>query len=512
MKLRRRWRDSPAVSLFPFLAVLVCTMGVLILLLVFAVKSADTKARRAKQREQQKLQKQVHQLTFQLETEKLRIEGLSQFRPAVKHRLEEERLRRSHLEQELRNLREVAHQLKQQWQQLDEDVEVAKSSLNADRQKFELLKQRIAARKSELAELRDVIAHRPTIYSIVPTQSKHGTLRRPIYVECTSSGIVLRPCGIRIALDEFSIPIIPGNPLDAALLAIREYWNNYSDIGEEGEPYPLLVVRPGGATAYAIARRAMQSWDDEFGYELVEAEKVLDFGAQDKNLTEIVEQTVQDAMRKQRQWVALQQSAQPGGNRSKLARRLRRDLNSRIIDEMASPEAADPTAITEQGLATGNKQTENPLRNSLQLSTLGEANHAAAPGNPDMTAHSRSNDPPDSLADQRGADWALPTRTPGATAYRRPIRIECGENHLLVYSGDVHEPPAKIDMSSSIESTVDQLVEQVWRQIESWGMAEAGGFWKPVLRLRNLPGGRDRAQQLARLLEGSGLEIEGDWR
>jgi len=40
MRRRRRQNVQPGVSLFPFLAVLICTLGVLIVLLVLAAKSA----------------------------------------------------------------------------------------------------------------------------------------------------------------------------------------------------------------------------------------------------------------------------------------------------------------------------------------------------------------------------------------------------------------------------------------------------------------------------------------
>ena len=46
MKRLKRPKSGISVSLFPFLAVLICTMGVLIVLLVIAVKAADQHAAR----------------------------------------------------------------------------------------------------------------------------------------------------------------------------------------------------------------------------------------------------------------------------------------------------------------------------------------------------------------------------------------------------------------------------------------------------------------------------------
>ena len=116
------------------------------------------------------------------------------------------------------------------------------------------------------------------------------------------------------------------------------------------------------------------------------------------------------------------------------------------------------------------------------------------------------------MSKARGQDWALPTRTPGATAYRRPIRIVCSKSHYLVYSGAANQPPTSINITPTAENSVEQLVNNIWKLIESWGMAEVGGYWKPVLRLSATPDGVHRAKQLATLLEGSGIEIESALR
>jgi hypothetical protein len=56
--------------------------------------------------------------------------------------------------------------------------------------------------------------------------------------------------------------------------------------------------------------------------------------------------------------------------------------------------------------------------------------------------------------------------------------------------------------------SIQQFVSGIWTHMERWGMAVAGGFWKPVLKVRVAPGGEARFQELTRLLEDSGMEIE----
>ena len=64
-----------------------------------------------------------------------------------------------------------------------------------------------------------------------------------------------------------------------------------------------------------------------------------------------------------------------------------------------------------------------------------------------------------------------------------------------------------------MEVSIDEIVNQVWKQIEDWGIAEIGGFWKPVLRLSaESRTGAVRADELAGKLKNSGIEIERIWR
>ncbi len=117
------------------------------------------------------------------------------------------------------------------------------------------------------------------------------------------------------------------------------------------------------------------------------------------------------------------------------------------------------------------------------------------------------------LANERGENWALPTRTPGATPYRRPIRVDCRKDHYLIHNSQVDRASIRIAITNSVDVAIDELVNEVWGQIEGWGMAEIGGYWKPVLNLNtNDIQGAAKADELARKLESSGIEIERQWR
>ena len=91
---------------------------------------------------------------------------------------------------------------------------------------------------------------------------------------------------------DFASPIGPGNPLAAALRAIRE---NMCDRGNfdpqrDGEPYPLLLVRPRGIADYYLAREAMQWWTSDFGYELIDDDWKLTFPPPDPQMARLLQQ------------------------------------------------------------------------------------------------------------------------------------------------------------------------------------------------------------------------------
>ena len=577
MRRKRRRETGVAVSLFPFLAVLICTMGVLIVMLVMAVSSSADKAHDAKieQAEQFKVAKAT--LLDELDLEQFRVRSLSQMRPNLKRRLESEKLKRSHLEDEIVRLSDELKALHEQFEILTLDDVEARESEAADSQQISKLKKLIEDRRADLASLKQEVEGRPVLYSIVPTKTAAGTERRPIYIECTAEGILLRPSGIRISLDDFTKPILPGNPLDIGLLTTREYWNRFDTGKSLGEPYPLIVVRPGGATSYAVARRAMSSWDDEFGYELVEQSKMLNWGEPDPNLTRELTKAIAIAKNRQvdqvrsglaswfnegsRSSSAL--AGQPlsgGSNGGEMVASTGSDTQS---DRIGNADQGDSyrqgssgfnpglrkSASADRGSDSGqssfNATGQNPNRldtskdDSLSRFASSQKNRTGRPlttqaamqasakkssgntaggniGNTfqkDPVALSPQIPEVTPLSESRGENWALPTRTPGATPYRRPIRVDCFEDYYLVHRGGLERGTTRIAINQSVNIAIDELVNEVWNQIEGWGMAEVGGYWKPVLRLTTTDiQGASKADELARKLENSGIEVERQWR
>ena len=131
-------------------------------------------------------------------------------------------------------------------------------------------------------------------YALVPYHGASGTRRRPIYIECTSDRVILQPEGVELFSEDFREPLTDDNALASALRAQREYFADATR-NRDDPPYPLIIVRPDGAHAYAAARAAMESWDAEFGYELVDEDMQLAFPEVDAALVDVVREAVDEA-------------------------------------------------------------------------------------------------------------------------------------------------------------------------------------------------------------------------
>ena len=130
----------------------------------------------------------------------------------------------------------------------------------------------------------------------------------------------MQPEEIAFRASDFEGPLGPGNPLAAALPAEREFLlaQGGFDPQRDGEPYPLLLVRPSGITAYQAPRAAMRSAHCDFGYELVDEDWQLRYPPADVRLQQVVRQSVNDARREQ---LTLMEAAprQYGGRRLAMA-------------------------------------------------------------------------------------------------------------------------------------------------------------------------------------------------
>lgn len=289
MSSHKATENSDSVSLFPFLAVLLCTMGALLVLLVVLVDRAAKRQAELQHSptvalaraelpgletapEALQLRAELDQLeAYQRKLDELREEGTQ--------RLKNERLRLSHAEERTRRLEEELAKLAiaaQQLEQAAKNQEIDQEQAAVEMARLEKLVKETAAQNEKLREE----AHGKKSYAIIPYKGPNGTRRQPIYIECDQTGVVIQPEGLRLTVNDFVATSWPGNPLASLLRASREYLNEKASQAGEPEPpdpYPLLIVRPSGIKQYALARAAITSWDSDYGYEFIEEDTPLSY-------------------------------------------------------------------------------------------------------------------------------------------------------------------------------------------------------------------------------------------
>lgn len=530
MSRRSRGQDTPRISLFPFLAVLICTMGALLVLLVVMAKKAQAQAlvEQANTRKQAAEQndKKNEEAKVKLEAINWRIEMLRQSREKTAQRLNNHRRALGHIEEHIGRLREQLKQLKTSVEQLEALGSDGKKDL-ALQGELEKLRGQVELAERQLADAMEKARGRRAAYAVVPYEGRHGTRRWPIYLECKHDSIVLQPEGIVFTERDFFGDRGPGNPLAVALRAASEYLVR---TGQAGEPYPLLLVRPRGILAYYAARRAMKSWDADFGYEMIGQDWDLEYQPPDEGLATVVRDAVELARRRQESLrAAVLGRGRGGSGQGDSADRYDR-FGRGSGSEGDRQDGSDDEGTGSGGRGFGGSNPQSNSTNRAPHSYDSRTNHqpfdsrnehqaggsaATAPRSSDAASRAgesgtegdATSGRPTSLADARGKDWALPDASRGAIAFTRSIRVDCTADAVTIVPDDRRSGPRVIDVRGTTRDSVEQFVSAVWEHMRSWGIAGRGMYWKPVLNLHVAPGGQQRARELQQLLERSGMEV-----
>jgi hypothetical protein len=125
-----------------------------------------------------------------------------------------------------------------------------------------------------------------------------------------------------------------------------------------------------------------------------------------------------------------------------------------------------------------------------------------------MKMSQRPKEKPRSLAETRGANWGLSPAARASNPITRPIHIVCEGDKLLVHSERPGDAPVVVPLRQRTDDSVDQLVDQVQKRIEDWGLAGRGLYWRPQLILEVGQSGEGRYADLEALLADSGFDVK----
>lgn len=296
----RRPRQKLTVSTFPFLAVLLSAMGALILLLLVMDRRAKVVARaklqeaqetrqarltsrsleeeariRAEwQRERDRLHAilldQQRELSEQLNTVAKQAETTTQKTQEHKASLE---ILRTRLESEKRQLDRATTEMAQ----LKSELEKANRGAGHSRSAFAKWTGELLELERTLSELKRIRHQQGESYSLVPYRGKLGEARRPIYVECSTRGLVFHPEATLIENPRVEGSRIRTEINQRGLLLEKEKTSSRpAPRRESASPYVLFLVRPDGIDHYYEALAALSGFDIDLGYELIDAHWALD--------------------------------------------------------------------------------------------------------------------------------------------------------------------------------------------------------------------------------------------
>ncbi|MDR1963722.1 MAG: hypothetical protein LBQ50_08080 [Planctomycetaceae bacterium] len=295
------------VTLFPFLAVLLCTMGALIMLLVVIARNvreqsgeqgvanpvAVTVSDQNPKLTGEQATEILEQIKMGTEEAEWFTENLSQSKKEAEETLTEKKTQLALAEKETQKVQDELERLAKLAEQLERHEKTSTEEVARLKLRLEQRKRQQQKEELELAEIQKQSAEEAKSYAIIPYRGTAGTYRRPIYIECCDGKVILQPEGVELTETDFLLTNRPDNPLDTALRVIRQYYIETNQIVRGTEPYPLLIVRPSGVEAYEATRRAVGTWIQEFGYELVEEDWKIEYPEPSEELKTRIEKQLE---------------------------------------------------------------------------------------------------------------------------------------------------------------------------------------------------------------------------
>lgn len=297
----RRPRNKLEVSTFPFLAVLLCAMGSLILILMVFDRRAKLAANERNRMafEEKKTDRIAEINKLQQNHQDAQLVSAEQLTLA-KGKFDELVSQGKNLESKEEEIRNRLLQTQRKWEALDKWIRESRlrvdnkkernhsvtKHLEMERHESQEALKKLTEKERELAELSSrLVALKKLLldlkagglkpaesYSIVPYFGKRGESRKPIYVECAAGGVVFHP------------GVVAFGPEEGA--SIREELYHRARLLQENEapngsvpptPFLLLLVRPEGIESYWKLQKLLRSDKVDFGYELIDGDWKLDF-------------------------------------------------------------------------------------------------------------------------------------------------------------------------------------------------------------------------------------------
>jgi hypothetical protein len=109
----------------------------------------------------------------------------------------------------------------------------------------------------------------------------------------------------------------------------------------------------------------------------------------------------------------------------------------------------------------------------------------------------------------RGSNWGLPGANARSTGITRPMHVAVLLDRLVIIPerGDDRPQQQQRVPDRLRNSDIDAFVAAVQKEMNAWGLAVEGGYWKPRLEAAVAPDAEHHFADLQKALENSGFEL-----
>ena len=108
----------------------------------------------------------------------------------------------------------------------------------------------------------------------------------------------------------------------------------------------------------------------------------------------------------------------------------------------------------------------------------------------------------------RKPGWALKKQQAIGPAVTRGVRVLCTVDQLvLIPARGERGAPIVVRIEGKMQQTIDPFVAALHQYIDGWGLALAGGYWKPELHVEVAVGGEQHFYLLQKYLKRSGIIV-----
>lgn len=567
----RRPRTSTGISLFPFLAVLVCVMGSLIFLLLVTTTRIRAESVARAHEQLQSVEAAPDLLPPPIEApRRLPVEpeeGLEIYESpdlppdpvAVEEpvdnsrqaaalaaawsnkvddlsRQREERLR------QLAQRRLLADAAARKVVALQEEISRLEAELTAAMRKLEaaesqsvseadrrLIEQQILALRERLKDARQQESAGGK-FSVLPVDPISGTSRRPILIECTKDGLRFLPENIELTAADLAGFPERANPLLAGTAALVNYWLDH-DRREPGgkpvaEPYVLLLVRPEGTVGYYVAMQLLASLKTQHGYELLDADTSLQPPPLDPAARDACQNAINLLLAERERIIGSARGVRGGGvldeSRAKsgggfevndvLGERKTSDVGSRSwenVDKFQGRENRAPRTL-KPGEAAPLPTPEDAGRKVVEIPSGGRQSSMPTPEQEALAPRGPSLGRNKGLK-KPGDDMNLEQLSTRHWGQSDPSASITMEREVVIRVDDnemiVGKQTLKVGRGESADQLLGAVLQGVEEEIQTWGRPPRGFFFRPALKFVINPGGNQHVDRLDPLLEKSGLSV-----